>query len=252
VYRELVEAGMSRVIATRRVYRPFIVQGPAAWTESWHAPRYAGGFHLHEGQDVLCQGGAPVLAATAGRVEFDVDVLGGRIARLFLPDGSYWYYAHLSGWSSTIESGSQVEIGDVIGYCGNTGDAVGGATHVHFGHYLASGQAENTMSDLIGWLQAAERRAGVSERAADAARSTSTVVPTSALELGAEPTLTVSSPVSSPVVTAGLSTSTAGQSASPSATDVLALTVVVAARLLLIPGRRVARRLGSLGGRGSG
>ena len=92
---------MSRDVATRRVYRPFIVKGPAAWTESWHAPRYAGGFHLHEGQDVLCRDGAPVLAATAGRVEFDVDTLGGRIARLFLPDGDYWYYAHLSDWNST-------------------------------------------------------------------------------------------------------------------------------------------------------
>ncbi|HKI28144.1 MAG TPA: hypothetical protein VKB32_01790, partial [Actinomycetota bacterium] len=50
VYDKLVEAGMSKGVATRRVYRPFIVQGPAAWTDSWHASRYAGGFHLHEGQ----------------------------------------------------------------------------------------------------------------------------------------------------------------------------------------------------------
>ena len=246
VYDQLVKAGMSRDVATRRVYRPFIVKGPAAWTESWHAPRYAGGFHLHEGQDVLCRDGAPVLAATAGRVEFDVDTLGGRIARLFLPDGDYWYYAHLSDWNSTVDSGSRVELGDVIGYCGNSGDAVGGPTHVHFGHYLPSGQAVDTMSDLIGWLEAAERRAGVSERRAEAARSTTTVVPTYPHELGAESTFTVSSPV----VTAGLST--ARRSAAPSATDVLALAMVLAARLLLIPGRRVARRLGSLVGRGTG
>jgi murein DD-endopeptidase MepM/ murein hydrolase activator NlpD len=246
VYDKLVKAGMSRDVATRRVYRPFIVKGPAAWTESWHAPRYAGGFHLHEGQDVLCRDGAPVLAVTAGRVEFDVDTLGGRIARLFLPDGDYWYYAHLSDWNSTVDSGSRVELGDVIGYCGNSGDAVGGPTHVHFGHYLPSGQAVDTMSDLIGWLEAAERRAGVSERRAEAARSPTTVVPTYPHELGAEPTFTVSSPV----VTAGLST--ARRSAAPSATDMLALAMVLAARLLLIPGRRVARRLGSLVGRGTG
>jgi murein DD-endopeptidase MepM/ murein hydrolase activator NlpD len=250
VYDKLVKAGMSRDVATRRVYRPFIVRGPAAWTETWHAPRYAGGFHLHEGQDVLCREGAPVLAVTAGRVEFDVGVLGGRVARLFLPDGGYWYYAHLSDWNSTLESGSQVELGDVIGYCGNTGDAVGGPTHVHFGHYLPSRQAVDPMSDLIAWLEAAERRAGVTERGAEAARSTTTVVPTYPHELGAEPPVTVT--VSNPVVTAGLSTSTARTSAAPSATDVLALAVVVAARLLLIPGRRVARRLRSLGGRGTG
>ena len=245
-YDKLVKAGMSEDIATRRAYRPFIVKGPAAWTDSWHAPRYAGGFHLHEGQDVLCQDGAPVLAATAGRVEFGVDTLGGRIARLFLPDGDYWYYAHLSDWNSTVASGSTVEVGDVIGYCGNSGDAAGGPTHVHFGHYLPSGQAVDPISDLIGWLEAAERRAGVSKRAAEAARSTTTVVPTYAHELGAEPTVTVSSPV----VTAGLST--ARRSAAPSATDVLALAAILAARLLLIPGRRVARRLGSLVDRGAG
>jgi peptidoglycan LD-endopeptidase LytH len=246
VYDKLVKAGMSRDVATRRVYRPFIVKGPAAWTDTWHAPRYAGGFHLHEGQDVFCRGGAPVLAAAAGRVEFDVDTLGGRIARLFMPDGSYWYYAHLSDWNASVDSGSGVEVGDVIGYCGNSGDAVGGPPHVHFGHYLPSGQALDPMSDLIGWLEAAERRAGVSERAVEAARSTTTVVPAYAFELGAEPTVAVSSPA----VTAGLST--ARRADAPSATDVLALAVVLAARMLVIPGRRVTRRLGSFLGRGTG
>jgi murein DD-endopeptidase MepM/ murein hydrolase activator NlpD len=246
VYDKLVEAGMSRDVATRRVYRPFIVKGPAAWTDSWRAPRYAGGFHLHEGQDVFCRDGAPVLAATAGRVEFGVDTLGGRIARLFLPEGGYWYYAHLSDWNSSVDSGSTVDVGDVIGYCGNSGDAVGGPPHVHFGHYLPSGQAEDPMFDLIGWLEAAERRADVSKRAAAAARSTEVTVPAYPHELGAEPTVISSSPV----VTAGLST--ARPAAAPSATDVLALVVILAARLLRIPSRRVARRLGSLVGRGTG
>jgi peptidoglycan LD-endopeptidase LytH len=245
VYDKLVKAGMNGDIATRRVYRPFIVMGPAAWTETWHAPRYAGGFHLHEGQDVFCRDNAPVLAATAGIVEFDVGTLGGRIARLFLPDGSYWYYAHLSDWNSTIASGSRVDVGDVIGYCGNTGDAVGGPTHVHFGHYLPSGEALDPMSDLIGWLEAAERRAGVSERDAEAARSATVFVPTYANELGAEQTLTISSPVA----TSGLST--VPPSGSSSATAALALAVVLAAHLLLVPSSRAARRLGSLSDRGN-
>ena len=245
VYDKLVKAGMSRDVATRRVYRPFVVMGPAAWTDSWHAPRFAGGFHLHEGQDVFCRDGAPVLAATAGRVEFDIDTLGGRIARLFLPDGGYWYYAHLSDWNSKVDSGSPVDVGDVIGYCGTSGDAVGGPPHLHFGHYLPSGQAEDPMFDLIGWLEAAERRAGVSERAAEAARSTTVIVPTYPRELGAQPTVIVSSPV----LTAGLST--ARRSAAPSSSDVLALAVALAARLALVPGRRAARRLGSLIGRGT-
>jgi hypothetical protein len=47
----------------------------------------------HEGQDVFCDYGAPVLASEVGIVEFGTDVLGGRVARLFRPDGSHWYYA---------------------------------------------------------------------------------------------------------------------------------------------------------------
>jgi hypothetical protein len=101
------------------------------------------------------------------------------------------------------------------------------------------------MFDLIGWLEAAERRADVSERAAAAARTT-VIVPAYAYELGAEPTVIDSSPV----VTAGLST--ARPPAAPSATDVLALAVILAVRLLRIPGRRVARRLGSVVHRGTG
>jgi murein DD-endopeptidase MepM/ murein hydrolase activator NlpD len=237
VYRELVKAGMSSDVAIRRVYRPFIVRGPAAWTDTWHAPRYAGGFHLHEGQDVFCEYGAPVLAAVAGRVEFDVDTLGGRIARLFMPDGSYWFYAHLSEWSSTIQSGSLVDVGEVIGYCGDSGDAAGGPSHVHFGHYLPSGTAVDPMSDLIGWLHAAERRAGVPPRASEEA--TSIVVPAYMYELGAEPTVTVMDSI------ATAAPSAVRRSAATPGTDVLALAVLLGARLLLIPGRRLVGRLAS-------
>jgi murein DD-endopeptidase MepM/ murein hydrolase activator NlpD len=237
VYHGLVRAGMSRDVATRRVYRPFIVQGPAAWTDTWHAPRYAGGFHLHEGQDVFCEYGAPVLATIPGRVEFDVDTLGGRIARLSMPDGSYYYYAHLSEWSSTIESGSDVDVGDVIGYCGDSGDAAGGPPHVHFGHYLPSGTAVDPMSDLIGWLRAAERRAGVPARASEEAKPI--VIPTRIYELGAEPTITVVDSI------ATATPSAVRRSAAAPGTDVLALAVLLAARLLFIPGRRLVGRLGS-------
>jgi murein DD-endopeptidase MepM/ murein hydrolase activator NlpD len=237
VYQKLVKTGMSRDVATRRVYRPFVVRGPAAWADTWHAARYTGGFHLHEGQDVFCEYGAPVLAAVAGRVEFDVDTLGGRIARLFMPDGSYWYYAHLSEWSSTIQSGSDVDVGDVIGYCGDSGDAAGGPPHVHFGHYLPSGAAVDPMSDLIGWLRAAERRAGVPPRASEEA--TPIVVPAYRVELGAEPTVTVMDSI------ATAAPSAVRRSAATPGTDVLALAVLLGARLLLIPGRRLVGRLAS-------
>ena len=141
--------GVSEGVIAREVYRPFILEGPAAWSDSWHAPRYAGGFHLHEGQDVLCRYGAPVLAAEPGRLEFGSNSLGGLVAYIRQPDGGFLYYAHLSAWRDGW-NGKQVEPGDVIGLCGASGDAT--VPHVHFGWYGPDGEARNPMNLLVGLL----------------------------------------------------------------------------------------------------
>ncbi|HYN36181.1 MAG TPA: M23 family metallopeptidase [Actinomycetota bacterium] len=87
---------------------------------------------------------------------------GGRVARLYSEDGSYFYYAHLSGWNNKeFSTGDRVQTGDVIGYCGNTGNAITTPPHVHFGWYQASGESRNPMGVLVGWLREAERSAGV-------------------------------------------------------------------------------------------
>jgi murein DD-endopeptidase MepM/ murein hydrolase activator NlpD len=144
------------------VYPPFILGGPAAWTDTWGAPRYGPGpiVRTHEGQDVFCKYGDPVLATENGEVEFEDGGLGGRIARLHRGDGSYWYYAHLSDWNTKeFKNGDKVQEGDVIGYCGNTGNAISTPPHVHFGFYQKDGSAANPMGYLVGWLKDAEDRA---------------------------------------------------------------------------------------------
>ena len=138
------------------MYRPFIVQGPATWSDSWHAPRYTGGFHLHEGQDVLCRWGSPVLAAVPGRLSFGWNSLGGLAAYISLPRGGFLYYAHLSEQRKDL-SGTRVAPGEVIGRCGATGDAT--VPHVHFSWYDAHDVAHDPMKLLIGWLHQAEERA---------------------------------------------------------------------------------------------
>ena len=156
--------GLSDEQIIDRVYAPFILAGPAAWTNTWGAPRYGPGpiVRTHEGQDVFCKYGDPVLATHEGEIEFDEGGLGGRVARLFSPDGSYFYYAHLSGWNTDeFKSGDTVQTGDVIGYCGNTGNAITTPPHVHFGWYQANGEARNPMWVLVNWLHTAERSAGV-------------------------------------------------------------------------------------------
>jgi hypothetical protein len=105
----------------------------------------------HEGQDVLCVDGARVIAPEEGTVEYDTSLLGGRVARLHRTDGSYWYFAHLSGWNADAHpSGTRVH----TGYCGDTGNAT--TPHVHFGHYDPDGDAIDPMSSLVSWLRQAE------------------------------------------------------------------------------------------------
>ena len=154
--------GWSEDRVRRQVYSPFIVAGRAAWVDTWGAPRYGPGsiVRRHEGQDVFCDYGAPVLASEDGIVEFGIDVLGGQVARLLRPDGSHWYYAHLSDWNTKeFSSGDRVESGDIIGYCGNTGNAQWSHPHVHFGWYQPDGTAMDPLPMLVKWLHTAEHRA---------------------------------------------------------------------------------------------
>ncbi|MFN2525438.1 MAG: M23 family metallopeptidase [Actinomycetota bacterium] len=143
----------------RAAFVPFIVAGTASWSDTWGAVRYgpeAGQIRPHEGQDVFCSSGAPILAPVSGVIEFEEQTLGGRIARLHIADGSYLYFAHLSDWNTLrFASGAAVEAGDVIGYCGNSGNAVGSPPHVHFGWYSAAGAAQNPIELLVGWLEQA-------------------------------------------------------------------------------------------------
>jgi murein DD-endopeptidase MepM/ murein hydrolase activator NlpD len=163
VANELRALGVPLERIVREVYAPFIIGGKAAWTDTWGAPRYGPGpiVRTHEGQDVFCSYGDPVMATESGTVNYGDGGLGGKVARLFRGDGGYWYYAHLSDFNDEeFPSGSSVEVGDVIGYCGNTGNAISTPSHVHFGYYGPDGAARNPMQQLVKWLNIAERRSG--------------------------------------------------------------------------------------------
>lgn len=163
VAARLRSLGWSQAKVEHEVYAPFILAGPAGWVDTWHAPRYGpapGQIRQHEGQDVFCNYGEPVLATEDGSIQYDSGGLGGNIARLFRPDGTYWYFAHLSEFNTDLSNGDRVETGDVIGFCGNSGDAIATSPHVHFGWYHAGGvDAMNPLRHLINWLHAAEDHA---------------------------------------------------------------------------------------------
>jgi murein DD-endopeptidase MepM/ murein hydrolase activator NlpD len=109
----------------------FPVYGPASFSDDFGAARADTGWH--HGNDVFAPLGAPVLAVTDGTL-FLVgwNTIGGN--RFWLRDlqGNEFYYAHLSAFSPLARNGAHVRAGDVIGFVGATGDAVGTPTHLHF------------------------------------------------------------------------------------------------------------------------
>ena len=109
----------------------FPVYGPSSFTDDFAAARALTGWH--HGNDIFAPAGAPILAVTDGTL-FLVgwNDIGGN--RLWLRDteGNEFYYAHLSAFSPLAFNGSRVRAGDVIGFVGTSGDAVGTPPHLHF------------------------------------------------------------------------------------------------------------------------
>ncbi len=103
------------------------VDQPRAYGDSFGAPRYAGGYHPHAGNDIMANEGTPVRAPFDGVVEEHYNTLGGN-AIIETGANGYIYGAHLSAYGAT----GQVGKGEIIGYVGNTGDAMGGPMHLHF------------------------------------------------------------------------------------------------------------------------
>ncbi|MGH3020299.1 MAG: choice-of-anchor P family protein, partial [Gaiellaceae bacterium] len=109
----------------------FPVYGPASFTDDFAAARATTGWH--HGNDIFAQLGAPVLAVTDGTLLLvGWNDVGGNRVWLRDADGNEFYYAHLSAFSPLAREGVQVKAGDVIGFVGTTGDAVGTPPHLHF------------------------------------------------------------------------------------------------------------------------
>jgi Peptidase family M23 len=109
----------------------FPVYGPASFSDDFRAGRASTGWH--HGNDIFASHGAPILAVADGEL-FLVgwNTIGGD--RLWLRDaqGNEFYYAHLSAFSPLARDGARVQAGDVIGFVGSSGDALGTPPHLHF------------------------------------------------------------------------------------------------------------------------
>ncbi len=113
------------------------VQGGVTVMNDWGFPRSGGRFH--EGNDLFAPRGRAALATVSGTVVQTVGRIGGNQVKLFGDDGVHYYYTHLDGFGAQ----GRVAAGAVVGYVGSTGNAAGGATHVHFEIHPGGGAAVN-------------------------------------------------------------------------------------------------------------
>ncbi len=109
----------------------------ARFMNDWGFPRSGGRFH--EGNDLFAPRGTPAVATVGGTVVQTTGAIGGYQVKLAGADGVAYYYTHLDAFGAS----GRVSAGDVIGYVGTTGNAIGGPPHVHFEVHPAGGAAVN-------------------------------------------------------------------------------------------------------------
>jgi murein DD-endopeptidase MepM/ murein hydrolase activator NlpD len=106
---------------------------------------YAHSHHDYPATDIMAARGCAVVAVTNGRVDEvsytdtwsskknDGATRGGLSISIVGDDGVRYYGSHLETIANGIAPGVHVRAGQVIGRVGDSGDARGGPTHLHFG-----------------------------------------------------------------------------------------------------------------------
>jgi peptidoglycan LD-endopeptidase LytH len=162
---ELLRSGRYTIVQRALASLPFPVTGlDATAVQSEFGAARDAGRREHEGIDIFAPLNTPVVAVVDGSAQAGTNPLGGNV--VWLGDQRQprsFYYAHLT--RAAFEGTSAVRAGDVVGYIGTTGNARGGAPHLHFGIYQRGAidplpflEADdpipkpNTATDLLGEL----------------------------------------------------------------------------------------------------
>ena len=107
------------------IFKVCPVGQPHAVYDGFGAPRYAGGYHPHAGNDIIAPEGTEIYATFDGYAQAGYNTLGGNSVNVY-GDLGYTYNAHLRAPGYT----GPVHAGQVIGYVGATGDT--NTPHDHF------------------------------------------------------------------------------------------------------------------------
>ncbi|MFO7293346.1 MAG: LysM peptidoglycan-binding domain-containing protein [Actinomycetes bacterium] len=98
----------------------------------------------HQGIDIFAPRGAEVYAPVSGKIELVTGTVGGLQFFLHGDDGVTYIGTHLDAFGRS----GRVQAGHVIGYVGDTGNARGGPTHLHFEIHPGGGDPVNPYPTL--------------------------------------------------------------------------------------------------------
>ena len=132
----------------------FPVVGKVAYIDDFGAPRPGG---PHQGNDIIAEKKSPAVAAEAGKVKYwTTSAAAGCMLYLYGESGTTYMYIHLNndltmkndnrgncvkGTAYTVKNGAKVAAGQQIAYVGDSGDADGRNSHLHFEVHPGGGKA---------------------------------------------------------------------------------------------------------------
>jgi hypothetical protein len=134
----------------------FPVAGPTTYIDDFGQPR-AGA--PHQGNDLIAAKKTPVVAVEPGKVKFwTTSANAGCMLYLYGASGTTYMYIHLNNdltmrndnrgscvpgvsYARGLKDGAKVQAGQMIGYVGDSGDANGIASHLHFEVHPGGGAA---------------------------------------------------------------------------------------------------------------
>jgi murein DD-endopeptidase MepM/ murein hydrolase activator NlpD len=141
----------------------FPIVGAVSYTNDFGAPRPSGG---HQGNDIMAAKRSPVVAVEAGHVtKWTTSRNAGCMLYLHGRSGTTYMYIHLNNdrtlrndnkggcrngiaYAPGLRSGQWVRPGELIAYVGDSGDANGIASHLHFELHPHGGRAVSPYNRL--------------------------------------------------------------------------------------------------------
>jgi Peptidase family M23 len=141
----------------------FPLVGATAYSDDFGDARGQG---AHEGIDILGPKRAPVVAVERGKVKFHTtSARAGCMLYLYGRSGTTYLYIHLNNdltkgndntgrcvagvsYAAGLKDGEEVQAGEPIAFNGDSGDADGIASHLHFEVHPAGGAAANPYPHL--------------------------------------------------------------------------------------------------------